>query len=50
MTTLLAEVMFKPTPPARVEMRKIKVRGELLKLKTARTPREGQVSIVKKER
>ena len=38
MTTLFAEVMFKPTPPARVEMRKMKELEDVLKLETARTP------------
>ena len=38
MTTLFALVIFRPTPPARVDMRKMNDCGEVLKVKTALTP------------
>lgn len=38
MTTLFALVMFSPTPPARVDMRKMNDSEEVLKVETARTP------------
>lgn len=39
MTTLLAEVMFSPTPPARVEIRKMKESGEVLNIERTRVPK-----------